>query len=295
MAEAPDATGPRRQLAGILVRSGDPKGAELLVQQGLRIAPADPALQQALTALLMQSQGVDAALAAADRLSKQPTARPASLSLPGDVLMGANRAEDAAKAYVSAYREVPSSLLALRQAAAWKVAGKPNEGMAVLADWLQRKSDDVGALVLASELDIAARRLPDAERRLRAALVQAPQDAAVLNNLAWVAGEQGSADAQPLAERAYLLAPNAETADTLGWIMVRKGDAAQAVPVLKRAAAMRGNTPDPAATYRLSYALNATGAKQEARAVLEPVLATDAKFPEREAAVRLLASLRGGR
>ena len=81
--------------------------------------------------------------------------------------MSANRAEDAAKAYVSAYREVPSSLLALRQAAAWKVAGKPNEGMAVLADWLQRKSDDVGALVLASELDIAARRLPDAERRLR--------------------------------------------------------------------------------------------------------------------------------
>ena len=116
----------------------------------------------------------------------------------------------------------------------------------------------------------------------------------MVNNLAWVAGERGLPDARALAERAYVLSPNPETADTLGWIMARTGDAAAAVPLLKQAAAQRG-TPDPAAAYRLSYALNATGAKQEALAALEPALAGNAAFPQRADAVKLLATLRGGR
>ena len=294
LAEAPDSIVARRQLASILVHNGDAKGAELLLQQGLRMQPADAALQQSLLTVVLQSQGFEPASALADRLSKQASAQPASRSLPGDLLMSAKRPEDAARRYVTAYRETPSGDLAMRQAIAWRTAGKPAEGGAVLNDWLGRTPNDTAALIVMSDLDIQANRLADAERRLRAAIALAPQDVAVVNNLAWVAGERGLPDARALAERAYVLSPNPETADTLGWIMARTGDAAAAVPLLKQAAAQRG-TPDPAAAYRLSYALNATGAKQEALAALEPALAGNAAFPQRADAVKLLATLRGGR
>ncbi len=294
LAEAPDSVAARRQLAGLLVRNNDARGAEQLLQQGLRTQPGDAVLQQSLLAVVQQSQGVEAATALADRLSKQASAQPASRSLPGDLLVAARRPEDAARAYAAAYREAPSATLALRGATAWRAAGKPADAAAMLTDWLRRMPDDVAALVLMSEMDIQANRLPEAERRLRAALVQAPQDVAILNNLAWVAGERGLPDARPLAERAFFLSPNVETADTLGWIMARNGDAAGAVPLLKRAAAQR-TAPDPAAAYRLAFALNATGAKQEALGVLEPALAGDAAFAQREDAVKLLNSLRSGR
>jgi cellulose synthase operon protein C len=127
-------------------------------------------------------------------------------------------------------------------------------------------------------------------------VAQRPQDAVALNNLAWLLGRHGGAEAtkaQTLAERAYFLSPNNDTADTLGWILARNGQAARAVPLLRRAAAVPGDQqPDPAAAFRLAYALDASGDKAEALKVLSPALADNRAFPERAEASRLLAALR---
>jgi thioredoxin-like negative regulator of GroEL len=46
--------------------------------------------------------------------------------------------------------------------------------------------------------------------------------------------------------------------------------------------------------YRLAYALRAVGQREEALRILEPVMAADVQFAEREDAARLLAALRSG-
>jgi predicted Zn-dependent protease len=276
-----------------MVRAGDTRGAEALIQQGLRNQPGDAALQQALAALLLQSQGVETAMAAAERLSQQANARPASLNLPGDLLVTARRPEEAARAYAAAAKIAASPALALREAAAWRTAGKPAEAQRVLRSWLANAPDDVDSMLLLAQLDMEANRLPEAELLLKAAVARRAQDVVALNNLAWVIGQRGGVEAQALAERAFFLSPNPDTADTLGWILARNGKAGQAVPLLRRSAAARG--ADPAAAFRLAYALRATGAKDEAMAVLTPVLAGTDIFPERAEAVRLLAELRGQR
>jgi putative PEP-CTERM system TPR-repeat lipoprotein len=298
LAEAPASAAARQQLSGLLVRDGDTRGAEALIRQGLREQPADAALQQALVRLLRTAQGPEAAMDVARQLAARPEARPAALMLPGDLMLAEKQPQQAAAAYAAAAREAPSSALALREAAAWRTAGQPDKAAAALQAWLARAPEDADALLLLSQLDLQAGRLDAAEQRLTKVVAQKPRDALALNNLAWLVGRQNGAEAakraEALAERAYYLSPNAESADTLGWILARNGQAARAVPLLRRAAALRDPArPDPAAAFRLASALKATGARDEALAVLTPALDADRNFPERAEASRLLAELRG--
>ena len=293
LAAAPDSTAAHRQLAALMARAGDTRGAETLLQQGLRAKPNDVMLQQALAGLVLQSQGLPAAMAVAERLSQQASARPASLNLPGDLLITAGKPEEAARAYAASAKIAPSSALTIREATAWRRAGKSADALRVLNAWLAKSPDDADALLLVGQLHIEGNRLTEAERALKSAAEHRPQDVVALNNLAWVIGQRGGREAQALAERAFFLAPNPETADTLGWILARNGQADRAVPLLRRSVAAR--SADPAAAFRLAYALRAAGAKEEALAVLTPALAGAAAFPERAEATRLLAELRGQR
>lgn len=308
-ADEPDSPLTRRQLALAMARNGDARGAEELVRAGLRRRPADGLLQRTLVALVQQSRGLDAALEVADELAKQRDALPGAASLRGELLLAAQRPADAARAFAAAYAADPSSALAVRTAAAWQLAGDRNQATATLESWLQRAPRDVPALALMAQFDLQAGRNDAAERRLAVVLEQAPSDAVSLNNLAWTlalrGGEANLSRARGLAERAYFISPSAETADTLGWVLVRSGDAARGLPLLREAVAMRRianaaqagtaiDAVDAGIAYRLAVALNATGDRAEARRVLEPVLASGSAFPERGEAERLMASLRSG-
>jgi putative PEP-CTERM system TPR-repeat lipoprotein len=302
LAEDPNAAVVRRQLALILNRAGDATGAELLLREGLLSQPANPLLQGTLVGLIQQGKGLEAALAEADRLAARQDARPASLTLRGDLLMGVQRHEDAARAYAAAQAQAPSSLLVQREAAAWRAARKPAEAAAVLNQWLTREPNDAAVVGLLAQIDIQNGRLAQAEQRLSRIVDRVPNDAATLNNLAWVLAEVGQGTVSPrareLAERAFFLSPGAETADTLGWILVRGGDAASGLPLLRRAASVQraGNRgPDPGMAFRYAVALRATGDRSEAIRVLEQSVGGDAAFPERDQALRLLAELKAGR
>ncbi|MBP0496100.1 XrtA/PEP-CTERM system TPR-repeat protein PrsT [Roseomonas indoligenes] len=291
----------RRQLAGLLVRSGDTRGAETLIEQGLRAQPAEAALQQTLAALVLQARGLDAALATADRIAAQPGTQPASLALRGDVLTTAQKPKEAAAAYGEALVRAPSGLLALRQAAALRASGDVAGAATALRTWLAAHPDDDGAQLLLSQFEIDAGRNADAEKRLEGVVARRPEDPVSLNNLAWLLGQRnGDAAAQSralaLAGRAYFLTPNPDTADTLGWIMARGGQAERAVPLLRQSAMARtGDRPDPASAYRLAYALRATGGREEALAVLAPAMEGAPAFPDKAEADRLLADLRARR
>jgi predicted Zn-dependent protease len=301
LAEAPDNLFARRQLAALLLRKNDAPGAEALIREGLRAQPADGQLQQTLVSLLQQAKGLEAALGVADELAKQPSAQPASRLLRGDLLLGAQRPADAARAFTAAYNEAPSVALALRRSAAFRAAGQNPEAVAALQAWLQREPDNPQVLDAMSQIDIQSGRIADAERRLNLVLEKAPNNGIALNNLAWILGERGGASAaraRQLAERAYFLLPNAETADTLGWILIRTGaDQKLATSLLRAAAAApRGNQPaNPTILYHLAYALNGAGDKAEAQKLLEATLNAAPSFPERAAAEKLLNDLKSGR
>lgn len=307
LAEDADSSLARRQLALLLARRGDRRAAEELVQAGLRLRPGDGLLQQTLIGLIREGRGVAAALAAAEALEGQRESWPAVATLRGDLLLADRRPAEAAQAFAASLARVPNVALLLRQSGALRAAGDAAQARSVLEDWLRREPRNVPVLNALSQIDLQQGLNAEAERRLAIVVEESPADPVALNNLAWLMAERGGTAALPrargLAERAYLLLPAADSADTLGWILVRSGEPARGVPLLREAVATRqaaaaaapaGTPPsagEAAMTYRLAFALNAAGERQEALRVIEPLLASGATFPERAEAERLRAAL----
>lgn len=304
LAQDPRSSIARRQLATLLARRNDVGAAEAVLQQGIRVQPNDGLLLQGLVELVRDARGLDAALSLADNLARQADTRPASLSLRGNLLMAANRTEEAAAAYEAAYRSAPSATLAQAQAGAWQAAGRLDRAAAALQAWLEREPEDVAVHALLSQIEILQGETASAENRLRKVVAARPADGVSANNLAWLmqaradseteAGRAKLAEALRLAERAYFLTPTPETADTLGWILFRTGRTAEALPFLRQAAAAAAQRPqpDPGIFVRFAQGLAATGAREEAMRVLEPIVAANLRFAERGEAEALLARLR---
>lgn len=299
LAEDPRSVMVRRQLAILLARKGDLAGAEAILREGRITQPADPVLQATLVALVRQARGPDAALALAEQLARRPEARPASLTLRGDLLAAAGRHADAAQAFAEAYEQAPSSVLALRRAAMLGAAGRQADAVATLTQWLGREPEDLAALSMLSQFDLQAGRHADAVRRLETVVARRPGDAVALNNMAWALTAQGVEPerALTLAERAFFLAPSPASADTLGWVLVRQGRLDRGVALLRQAteASRTEQGPDPAMTYRLAFGLRALGQRQEATELLRPALARGTQFAERAEAERLMSDLAAGR
>ena len=135
-------------------------------------------------------------------------------------------------------------------------------------------------------------RLPEAARSLETILKTKKHDAVALNNLAWVYQQMGDARAMDLARQAYVLAPGAQTADTLGWILTTSGRADTGVTLLRQATTEAST--DPRVQYHFAVALKDTGKKEEAIKALNAVVATKGEFKEKTLAQQLLDELKKG-
>ena len=113
-----------------------------------------------------------------------------------------------------------------------------------------------------------------------------------LNNLAVVYSERFDQvdKALDLAKRARTNFPNNPSlADTLGWVMFRKGDYRNALPLLQEGAAKL--TDNPEVQYHLAMVQYMLGDEAAARAALQKAVQLPAAFPQKEEAQQRLAIL----
>jgi predicted Zn-dependent protease len=118
-----------------------------------------------------------------------------------------------------------------------------------------------------------------------------PENVVVLNNLAFLYQAEGDDRALEYAERAHARAPdNPAIADTLGWVLVNRGEVGRALPLLETA---RQALPDrPEVRYHFATALAKAGRPAEAREELVALLNEVESFPQRADAEALLQTLR---
>ena len=117
-----------------------------------------------------------------------------------------------------------------------------------------------------------------------------PGHAGSRNDLAWMLAQQNQDldRALALAEEAHRLDPSPEITDTLGYVLMQRGQTDRAVELLEKAVAQR---PDaPSIRYHLALALDRKGEKQRALEALRQALQAG-PFPEAEAAKSELARL----
>jgi Tfp pilus assembly protein PilF len=131
-----------------------------------------------------------------------------------------------------------------------------------------------------ANLYLQARDEPAAIKQYEAVLAAAPNNVLALNNLAWSLRDRDGARALTLATRAAELAPSAsEVLDTYGWLLVLRNEPAKAIEPLQKAASVP-NAP-PAVRYHLAAALAGAGRGDDARRMLDELLAANAPFDER--------------
>jgi putative PEP-CTERM system TPR-repeat lipoprotein len=288
----PNALGPRRQFEALLIDLGDFESARNVVQAGITVNPRNYQLYQDLTIIDLKSGGIDAALTASERLASQSRDFTALRGLKGDVYLAANRPEDAIKAYAEALAGTPDGKLVARLAGTQLRAEQPLDAVRTLNEWLATHPDDLAAKEQLSEINITLNQLDDAASQLESILSQRPHDAVALNNLAWIYQQKNDPRAVELARQAYVLAPGAQTADTLGWILTSLGSAGVGVSLLRQA-----NTEasaDPRVQYHYAVALKDTGQKNEAVKLLTAATAAKGDFQEKAEARKLLDLLGNG-
>jgi putative PEP-CTERM system TPR-repeat lipoprotein len=235
---------------------------------------------------LHQGNG-QAALTRIQALLAQRPDDPGALQLEGDVEAYLKQPAAAESAYAKAQQLRPSARLAadLYRVRAMAHASQPQQP---LEQWLAHEPQSWPIRDLLGEYYLGAGKSPRrAAQEFQTVVAQKPNDVVALNNLAWALNQVGDTGAVAIAQRAYRLAPNAPTVeDTLGWVLTRNGQAAQAVDYLRQAVKLDPSSLD--AQYHLAYALTKTGHQAEAHQILTKLLSSGEPFGSRSEARQLL-------
>jgi putative PEP-CTERM system TPR-repeat lipoprotein len=278
-----------RDLALVQQKAGDLPGALVTIAAARKLDPTNPILA-ADEVSMVGANNPDKGIAAAQRFASLLPEEPAAQAVEGDYLLSLKRPADALAAYQRALKANPSLFLATRLSQAAVKSGKPADGEKALRDWSAAHPQDVAARSELAGFLQSQKNFPAAKTLYEGLLQDRPGDPAILNNLALIYQHDGDPRALDLARRAASAAPdNPQIADTLGWIMAQKDDAAGGLKLLQRAHELSPGDLDT--QYHLAFVLNQTGNKTDAAALLKSALSSGADFDSKSAAQSLLGQL----
>lgn len=204
--------------------------------------------------------------------------------------MAQRKFDAAAEAYRAGLQRAPSSEIASRLHTLLLLSGKPPEAEKFGVSWVKEHPRDAGFLAYLGDLAVAQKDYASAERAYVAALQIQPNNAAMLNNVAWTMGQQHKDGAVGYAEKANQLAPAQPLfMDTLAMLYADKGETAKAIELLKKAVDLQPSQ----AGIRLNLAkvYVQSGAKDKAKAELETLAKLGAAFGGQAQVTEMLKSL----
>lgn len=284
--------GARFMLGKILVQEGRLEEARLILEEALALAPNEPAIAYELIELDIAREDFVTAKGRIAELASQVPAWSV------DYLLGKIHVaeEDWGKAVETLERSLGTrpDWTASRDllVEAYKNNGDLHKAIQVLES--QRKEDPGD---LRSQMQLAQLYSKAGERRLairayEALLAEHPSTVAALNNLAYLYAEESSdlELAVRLARKARTLAPsNPGVADTLGWILYRRGEYKEALSLIREAERMAKDVP--VLQYHLGMALYRMGDADGAKAALLHATKAQGDFEGRDDAAETLAFL----
>jgi putative PEP-CTERM system TPR-repeat lipoprotein len=286
------AAAPLYKAAALQLQAKDPQGARFSLEQALAAEPGHVPSRVALARLDAREGRVQEAIDRARGLEAQQGESGLAAGLEGEVLLGAGRFQEAVAAYEAAWAREQTTGVALGLFRARWGAGARAEALKGLHAWVDGHPEDDGARRALAVGYLDNGQLPQARDLHEQLLKASPEDANLLNNLAWVYQKLGDKRALEVARQAYGLSPEqASTLDTLGWILVEGGDAEGGIRYLREAYARASAVPE--VRYHLGVALAQLGRKDEARTELKAALKLSETFDGADTARALLRELGG--
>lgn len=314
-------------LATALIVNDDRKGAQTVLARMTRVAEYDPAWQHRIAQLQVQAGNTQGALYSLDkaltadakylparvlqaeidigenRLDQADTRARAILAshpadgegyrLLGDIAVRRGKFADGAGMYRNALAKAPTTQNALRVFNATLASGDAKSGTAFLENWTKSHPADAVTQQALAEGYLRQGEYAAAKARYERLLRSGGDSPSVLNNLAVISDRLGDgAKALEYAQRAVKVAPGSSgILDTLGWLLVRRGDYDTGLKHLREAKVRDPRNPE--IRFHLASALAMGGRKSEARQELTLLLSDTPGFAGANDARALLKELGG--
>ncbi len=164
-----------------------------------------------------------------------------------------------------------------------------------LNEVLRKNPENTRSLMLSGVVHAQLRQFEEARSAYEKLLGTSPEFPPALNNLAWLYAEHlnGLDKGYELAAKARALRPSDPIiADTLGWILFRRGQYQQSLALLREASAELSQNPE--VSYHLGMAAYMMADKEQARKSLEAAAGADTQFPGKDEIASRLSQLKGG-
>jgi tetratricopeptide (TPR) repeat protein len=289
---SPQSPDPYFRLGVILRQQQKVDEARAAFEQAWDMEPHNFAPVEQLVELDILQNNFDAALEKVHKLEKESNSAAASY-LHGKIYAGQHQWDRAITALHQALDLDPNFSIAFELLiSTYLSADRPKQAIDELEAVLAKSPVDTRALNSLALIYERTKDYPKARDVYESLLSITPNAAGVINNLAYLYAERlGQLDkGYELARKARTLQPNdALIADTLGWILYKRGDYQQALTLLGESAAKLAD--NPAAQFHFgmaSYMMSETKAAEQA---LRKALSADIEMADKAEAQRRLAFL----
>ncbi len=282
---------PLLRTAEVQVQAKNSDAAKQSLRKALLIKPDFVEAQVALMRLEIAGGKPKEALAMAREIQKQRPTNAVGFMLEGDVHASQKAWKEAIGAYRAALKQTPDATdIAVKLHAVQAASGAGAEADKFAAQWAKDHPKDAGFRRYQGEAALGRKDYAVSMTHYKAALAIEPNNAMVLNNMAWVAAQLKDPKALEYAEQANKLVPdNPAIMDTLGNILVDKGETARGLELIRKAV----DGAPKAAGIRLNYAraLVTAGQKDQAKKELETLQKLGDKFAGQAEVTKLMQGL----
>lgn len=259
------------------------------LQKALKLQPSHEPSLDALIRLEMKQNKPAQALQITQQLQASQPQSSLGFEREGDIQLSQKNPDLAVKAYEQALAKGAGSSVLIKSHRALVLANSPAASQK-LEHWLAQHPNDNAVRFYAAEYYTSIGHHQDAIAAYQTLLTQVPDSAIALNNLANSYQQVGDKRALATAEQAYKLdADHPAILDTLGWMLVEKGQVARGLDLIEKALAkMPGN---PNIRFHRAMAYVHKGEKARARRELELLLKDAPTFSQAESAKAQLRKL----
>jgi Flp pilus assembly protein TadD len=283
---SPNSAGAEIFLGGALNANGDQDGAERAFNRAVQLAPDSAQVRVALIDFQTARGKSNEALAAARAFGMAHPGPDADLVL-ANAYIRLKRMNDASTVLTKSLAAKPDARILTRAAQVTAAMGDTKKALGLYTNWLAKNPADSEIRTQYGTLLLSSGNTANAKKEFETVLKQKPDNAVAMNNLSWIIQKEDPKRALELATRSVQISPRSpEMIDTLGWMKLNGADQPGALKLLQRAHDLDGNNPQIG--YHLAVALDKSGKRPEAKALLQAVLTKNSTFDGAEEAKQLI-------
>lgn len=278
------------RLADVHILAKDYPAAKQSLNKALETSPKLLVAQQMLIQTALAGRQFDEAVKIAQTVQMERPKEPVGFVMEGEIQAGQHAWEPAFRAFRSALDLGRSTELATRLHAIYIRANRPQDAEKFAISWLKDRPRDASFLFHLGSMAMDVKEFGIAEAHYREVLALSPDNAAALNNVAWLMIKQDKPGALQFAERANQLQPEQPSVlDTLAMAYAAEKLWPKAVESQRKAVDKAPEVPG----YRMSLAklLIASGDRLGAKVELKKLETLGGKVADQAEVATLLRGL----